>query len=161
MKSTPPIVRIAVVFLLLALLPGCSMGLALSIPKDVSYVLKPRSKRSDVIAVLGQPRKSTALSPPRPAPSLPEDWPSAKVSLCDEYKVSGLLLTPDEAGEYNNQWGIYPILVMLTAGAGEAIMPPATVGDLTVREPLIKERWAQKPSVGLISTTGFGCWLKS
>ena len=109
------------------------MGLALSVPNDVSHVLKSGSKRSDVIAVLGQPRKSTALSPPRPAPSLPEGWPSAKVSLCDEYKISGLVLTPDEAGAYDNQWSIYPVALIFTAGATEAIALPATVGDLTLR----------------------------
>jgi hypothetical protein len=132
-KPILPIAHFAVLSLLFAMLAGCSMGIALSIPKDVSYVLKPGSKRSDVIAILGQPRKSTALSPPRPAPSLPEAWPSAKVTLCDEYKVSGLLLTPDEAGAYDNQWSIYPICLMLTAGASEAIMLPATAGDLTLR----------------------------
>jgi hypothetical protein len=133
MKPLLLIARIAVLSLLLAMLAGCSMGLALSIPKDVSYVIKPGSRRSDVIAVLGQPRTSTAVSPPRPAPSSPESWPSAKPTLCDEYKVSGLVLTPDEAGAYDNQWGIYPVALILTAGATEAIALPATVGDLTLR----------------------------
>ena len=109
------------------------MLLALSIPKDVSYVLKPNSKRSDVISVLGEPRKSTALSPPRLVPLAHEGRPSVKVSLCDEYKVSGLLLTPDEAAKYDNQWGIYPIAVMLTGGVAEAITLPVTAGDLTLR----------------------------
>jgi hypothetical protein len=109
------------------------MGLALSVPKDVSHVLKPGFKRSDIIKVLGQPRKSTSVSPPRPAPSLPTDWPSAKVVLLDEYRVSGLVLTPDEAIAYDNQWGIYPVALMMTAGATEAIMLPATAGDLALR----------------------------
>ena len=133
MKSILPIVRVTVISLVLAMLAGCSMGLALSVPKDVSYVLKPGSKRSDVIAVLGQPRKSNPISPPVRAPSLPEGWPSAKVALCDEYRISGLVLTPDEAGAYDNQWGIYPIALMMTAGATEAIALPATIGDLTLR----------------------------
>jgi hypothetical protein len=131
-KAFQIITWLAGIALFTALISGCSMGLALSVPKDVSYVLKPGSKRSDVIAVLGQPRKSTAISPPRRAP-VREGWPSARLALCDEYRISGLVLTPDEAGAYDNQWGLYPICLMFTAGASEAIMLPATAGDLTVR----------------------------
>ncbi len=56
-----------------------------------------------------------------------------KVMLCDEYKISGLVLTPDEAAAYDNNFSIYPVAFMLTAGATEAIMLPATAGDLALR----------------------------
>ena len=137
MEFFQPVKRISLYFrfvtaaLLLVTLTGCSMLLALNVPKDTSYVIKTGSKRADIVAVLGKPAKSTALSPPRPAPALPDGWPSARVSLCDEYKVSGLLLTPNEAGTYQNQWNIYPVCLLFTAGATEAIALPATAGDLT------------------------------
>src|SRR5438067_7352961 len=128
-----PAVHIVAILALPILFAGCSMLLALSAPKDVSYALQAGSKRCDVIAVLGRPRKSVVISPPQPAPFLPEGWPSAKVSLCDEYKVSGLVLPPGEAHEYDNPWGLYPILFMFTGGASEVFALPATVGDLTQR----------------------------
>ena len=110
------------------------MVAALSVTRDVSGALGPGTKRADAIALLGQPRKSTPISPPRPAASFPNvssAQAGAKVSLCDEYRISGLALTPGDP--YHTNWNIYPIAVFLTAGVAEAISLPVTAADLTFR----------------------------
>jgi hypothetical protein len=133
MKTSLLSSRAAALALCAAALSGCSMGLALSVPKDGSRFLEPGAKRSDVIAALGKPIRSVAVSPPSAPPARHENWPGTKASLCDEYRVSGLLLTPDEAGKYENEWNIYPAALILTGGATEALALPGTIGDLTIR----------------------------
>ena len=92
------------------------------------------TKRSEVVAALGRPRKSITYSPPRIASSLPiapRTFRTGRVGVYDEYRVSGLLQLPGDA--YYAEMSAYPIGVIFTGGAFDAVATPIIAGDLAVK----------------------------
>lgn len=102
--------------------------------------VEPGTPRAEVLAVLGPPRRSVPISPPRLGGLLagaPAALRASRVGLFDEYSVSGLVqLTGDP---YRYEWNIYPAAVILTGGAVEAVVLPLTSADLA-RRSLVRYR---------------------
>jgi hypothetical protein len=139
MKTTLIVGRLMLAALSLAL-SSCSWVMTNTIPKRPP--LHPGTPRDDVIAVLGEPRHTTALSPPRPAASLPNVSPTrrtAMASLRDEYFVSGLVQIPGDS--YAGEDNIYPAFFIATGGLIEVCAFPIETVDLTFRSLRWRHLW--------------------
>ena len=91
-------------------------------------------QRTNVVEVLGQPRKTETYQPPRLGASLPGTPASlrrSRVARRDEYRVSGLVqLAGDTYASDNN---IYPAFFIATGGLTEIIAFPVVTGDLAAK----------------------------
>lgn len=96
--------------------------------------MEPGTPRREVLAVLGAPRRSVPVTPPRLGSSFasaPVSIRSARVGLYDEYSVSGLVQLPGDT--YEVESNIYPMFVIFTGGLIEVVALPLTSGDLARR----------------------------
>ena len=119
---------------------SCSWVMTNTIPKRPP--LRPGTPRDDVIAVIGNPRHTIALSPPQSAASLPNVSPekrTAKATLRDEYRVSGLVQTPTDP--YASEDNIYPAFFIVTGGLIEVFAFPVETADLTIRSLRRRHLW--------------------
>lgn len=139
LKRTLIIARLMIALSSFAL-TSCSWLMTNQIPRRPP--LEPGTPRSEIIAVLGTPRKTTAFSPPRPAAGLPKvsiALRTAKASFRDEYFVSGLVQAPGDT--YASEDNIYPAFFILTGGLTEVFAFPVETVDMTFKSLRWRHLW--------------------
>src|SRR4051812_2444019 len=93
--------------------------------------LQPGTNRTEVVSVLGRPRRTESFQPPKLGASLshtPASMRTSRVARQDEYRVSGLVQLPGDT--YRSDNNIYPAFFVATGGLTEIVAFPYVTGDL-------------------------------
>ena len=114
---------------------GCAGLLNTAVTRNVTRDVYSGVPRGAVVRRLGPPRQTRRFEPPvalNTFPDAPTDALPGKAALCDDYQVSGLLVTSSDPGR--EQWHeAYPLALFVTGGFAEAVYLPTTVADLSAR----------------------------